>query len=213
MMKWLHVFVVTAAAMAVGLAVTLFAATASAQTPTPGQVDLVARGQQWLDALNAGNLDAAMAFMTDDAVWEGTGGCLAAPCVGTAAVRAEFATFAPDHVHVTVISSQVSGNTVTGKVEAASDTIRAAGVERIVLSYTVEWRGDKIASNRLALDTSDAQTATFLASLAAVPSTGTGGSISGGSVTGWVLAAGALLAVGLLATTGGGLAFARRRRS
>jgi len=213
MMKRFHVFVMTLAATVVGLAVTLFAPTASAQTPTPGQVDPVTLGQQWLDALNAGNLDAAMAFFTDDAVFQGSRGCLAAPCVGTAAVRAEFATFVADHLRVTVISSQVSGNTVTGKVEAASDTIRAAGVERIVLSYTVEWRGDKIASNRLVLDASDAQTATLLASLAAMPSTGTGGSISGGSVTGWVLAAGALLAVGLLATMTGGLAFARRRRS
>ena len=213
MMKRFHVFVMTLAATVVGLAVTLFAPTASAQTPTPGQVDPVTLGQQWLDALNAGNLDAAMAFMTDDAVWEGTGGCLDAPCVGTAAVRAEFATFVADHLRVTVISSQVSGNTVTGKVEAASDTIRAAGVERIVLSYTVEWRGDKIASNRLVLDASDAQTATLLASLAAMPSTGTGGSVSGGSVTGWALAAAALAAVGLLATMTGGLAFARRRRS
>jgi len=346
MMKWLHIFVMTLAATAVGLAVTLFAATASAQTPTPGQLDLVALGQQQIDALNAGNLDAAMAFFTADVVWQGTGGCLDAPCVGTAAVRAEWATFVADHLRVTVTSSQVSGNTVTGRLEAASDDIRAAGVARVVLSYTLEWRGDKIASVHLLIDATDAQTATFLAYYAAqmlvtlgqqqvdalnagnldaamafftadavwqgtpgclaapcvgtaavraewatfvadhlritvissqvsgntgtgvieaasdsiraagvqrvrlsfteewrgdkiasvhlvidatdpqtatflayyaaqaqLPSTGTGGSVSGGSVTGWALAAAVLAAAGLLATTAGGLAFARRRRS
>lgn len=209
MMKWFFVLVATV----VGLAVTLFAATASAQTPTPGQVDPAALAQQQIDALNAGNLDAAMAFFTNDAVWQGSGGCLAA-CVGTAAVRAEWAAFVADHLHVTTISSQVSGSTVTGVREAASDYIRAAGVERIRFSFTLEVRGDKIASIRLVIDASDPQTATFLRLLAAAaPSTGTGGSISGGSVTGWALAAGVLAAVGLLATTAGGLAFARRRRS
>ena len=216
MMKWFFVLVVTLAATAVGLAVTLFAATASAQTPTPGQIDLAALEQQQIDALNAGNLDAAMAFFTDDAVFQGSRGCLAAPCDGTAAVRAEYATFVAGHTRVTNISRQVSGNTVTGVNESASDTIRAAGVERIRFSFTDEWRGDKISSRILVIDVSDAQTATYLAYLAAqaqLPSTGTGGSISGGSVTGWALAAGVLAVAGLLATTAGGLAFARRRRS
>ena len=110
----------------------------------------------------------------------------------------------------------MSGNTVTSVREVASDTIRAAGVERIRLSATVEVSGDKIASTRLVIDASDAQTGTFLAFITAQaqpPSTGTGGSISGGSATGWALAAGVLAAVGLLATAAGGLAFARRRRS
>ena len=96
--------VATLLVVAVVLGAGLSATTAGAQTPTPGQVDPVALAQQQLDALNAGDLDAAMAFFTDDAVWQGSSGCLAS-CVGTAAIRAEWATFVADHLRVTVISS------------------------------------------------------------------------------------------------------------
>jgi len=200
--------VVPAALLVVAVVVltTSWSGTASAQTPTPGQVDPAALYQQLLDAANAGDLDATMAFFTDDAVFQNGLGCVD-DCVGTAAIRAEFATIVADHTRVTIISSQVSGNTATGEAEGTSDSLRAGGVERIVFSFTLEVRGDKISSLRVVPITEVIRFA------AAPPGTGTGGSISGGSVTGWVLAAGALSAVGLLATTAGGLAFARRRRS
>ena len=193
-------------AVAVVVLTTSWSGTTSAQTPTPGQVDPAALHQQQIDTLNAGDLDAMMALFTDDAVYQNASGCVD-DCVGTAAIRAEFATHVADHLHVTRTSFEVSGNTVTGEAEVTSDSLRAGGVERIVFSFTVEVRGDKISSLRVVPITEVIRFA------AAPPSTGTGGSISGGSVTGWVLAAGVLSAVGLLATTAGGLAFARRRRS
>jgi ketosteroid isomerase-like protein len=68
-----------------------------------------------------------------------------------------------DHVQVTSVSRQVSGATATGRIEVRANSVRAAGVERIIATDTLEVRGSKFARVRTALDTSDPQTAAFIA--------------------------------------------------
>jgi hypothetical protein len=57
----------------------------------------------------------------------------------------------------------VAGDTVTGRIEHTNDASRAAGVDRFIVAVTVTVRGDKIAHSKRSFDTSDAQTARFVA--------------------------------------------------
>jgi hypothetical protein len=125
--------------------------------------------------------------VTDDFRFVGGPDCTPAnPCVGVAAQRAELRNFIAAHVQVTIVGvPQVSGTTVHVRVEARGDPFRAAGVERLVETETAEVRNGKIASLISSPDTSDAQTARFLASPppaqgppSAPPRTGGGGEAS-----------------------------------
>ena len=78
--------------------------------PTP-QVDRVALVQQWFEARNQGDADAAMAMLTADAVLA-HGPCpLATPCVGEA--NRAFIASGTQH---TVLTMQESGSAVVGRI-------------------------------------------------------------------------------------------------
>jgi hypothetical protein len=76
---------------------------------------------------------------------------------------------ADTNFHVTLVSSQVNGNTVTGVFNVTDRDSVAAGVDRYVQPFTAVVDGGLIASLRLRLDTSDAQTATYLAYVQSQP--------------------------------------------
>jgi hypothetical protein len=65
--------------------------------------------------------------------------------------------------HVTLVSSQVDGNTVTGVVNVTDRNSVAAEVDRYVQPFTAVVDGGLVSSLKVRLDTSDAQTATYLA--------------------------------------------------
>ncbi len=159
--------------------------TALAQSPTPAAgvssnpVEVV---KQYLDDENRGDVTAALALVTDDAVIDG--GSCQPPCVGKAAIQKDIEQGEITHTqHVLADSTfQMSGNTVTARIEHQSDVARAAGVDRFFVIATIQFIGDKISHISPRLDTSDAQTATFAAfqkgrQLAA---TGDGSSADGG---------------------------------
>jgi hypothetical protein len=98
---------------------------------------------QAIDARNRGDIVAMMALFTDDAVRE-DGSCQP-PCVGQAAVRASFQKNIDEHFQAKLISSEGSGDTVTGSAEISSDAFRARGIEKRMTSYTVKLRDGKIA--------------------------------------------------------------------
>lgn len=183
------------------------------------QVDLVDIYQQHFDARNAGDLDGAMALLTEDAVFEGSLGCPAsAPCVGTEAIRAELESFLTHNAQVTISSAEVTDDTVTSQWELTSDCTRAAGMERIPGSGTAQFAGDKfssfVAENDLTAITSD-QLAAYVACVDALaqpdemPAAGSGGLLGegGNGVPAWWYALAA--AGGLLTIVG----FARLRRT
>ncbi len=143
--------------------------------------------QRFFDARNRGDVDATLALVTDDFRFVGGPDCTpATPCVGVAAQRADLRDFIAHHIQVIIVGvPQVSGTTVKVRVEARGDPIRAAGVERLVENETAVVRDGKIASLIGTPDTSDAQTARFLASPppaqgppSAPPRTGGGGEAS-----------------------------------
>lgn len=120
----------------------------------------------YIDPLNLGNVARAMAALTEDAVFEGYGLCAAASCVGKAAIQKEVERLVADKTKITVISGsdRVTGDTQTSRREVRSDSIKATGVERILVAQTVEAKGDKASLIRWVPDTADAQTATYLKS-------------------------------------------------
>ena len=62
---------------------------------------------------------------------------------------------------LTIIDSQISENTISIRIELKGTPMRAAGVDRIVGTDTIEVRGDKIAALRFMPDMTDPQTARF----------------------------------------------------
>jgi hypothetical protein len=121
--------------------------------------------QQLLDALARGDVGAALALFTEDAVIDTESGlCAKAPCVGKAAIRKDFERYVADKSRrVTPLNTYVSGDVMVTRFEARSATIQKAGVDRVILWGIREMRGDKIASSRCCLpDRTDPQTARFL---------------------------------------------------
>jgi hypothetical protein len=127
--------------------------------------DPVAVQQQLFAALDRGDVTAALALFTDDAVIDAESGlCAKAPCVGKTAIQKDLERFVTDKSRrVAVLNTYGSGNVLVTRFEARSATIQKAGVERIILWGIREMRGDKIASYRCCMpERTDPQTARFL---------------------------------------------------
>jgi hypothetical protein len=145
----------------VAVALIVTAATGGA----PAWADPAAVQQQLSDALARGDVPAAVALFTDDAVIDTESGlCASVPCVGKDAIRKDFERYVLDKSRrVTSLGTFVAGNVVVTHFEARSATIEKAGVDRIILWSIREMKGDKIASSRCCLpDRTDSQTARFL---------------------------------------------------
>ena len=146
--------------------VTLCAAilTLAVSTGALAQTDPAALWEQQLEAIARGDVAGALALYADDAIIDAAGPCAAAPCVGKAAIQkyVERAVANKTHVHTT-IKNYVSGNVVTSRFEVRDETIKQAGVERIIGWFIVVTNGEKITYLRGGgiLDRSDPQTARF----------------------------------------------------
>ena len=129
------------------------------------QADPVIVEQQLLDALARGDVQAAVALFTEDAVIDSESGlCAKSPCVGKAAIQKDFERYVADKSRrATPLKTYVSGDVMVTRFEARSANIQKAGVDRIILWGIREFRGDKISSSRCCLpDRTDSQTARFL---------------------------------------------------
>jgi hypothetical protein len=96
--------------------------------------DPVAVQRQLIDSLSRGDVHAALALFTDDAVIDSESGlCAEAPCVGKDAIRHDLERYVADKSrHVTPLSTYSSGDVLVTRFEARSDTIKSAGVDRII---------------------------------------------------------------------------------
>jgi len=119
--------------------------------------------KQYVEAINRGDAAGALALLADDAVFDVPGGlCAAAPCVGKATIQKELESRVADKFHFTTLKTYISGNVLTGRFEFRSDTIKKAGVERIIGWGIFEVKGEKIAYLRGAIpDRADSETARF----------------------------------------------------
>jgi hypothetical protein len=81
--------------------------------------------------------------------------------VGKDAIRKDIERGLAGHSVHMLVDPQVSGSTVTARIEHQNDTSRSLGIDRYVILVTVEFRGSKIASMTRKYDTSDAQTVAY----------------------------------------------------
>ena len=144
----------------------------SASVTRGQEADPAAIFRQYADAVNAGDVDGALALFTEDATWVRGGRCPPGACAGQAAVRAELEKDVADHHQIDIVDTQVSDNVLTARVELRTDGTRAAGVERIIQVFTVEFRGDKISALQARPDLTDPQTSTLAGRR--LPTTGAG---------------------------------------
>ena len=138
------------------LAVTtvLLATVASAQEADPTAVF-----GEFADAVNAGDVDAALALFTEDATWVRGGRCPPGACAGQAAIRAELEKDVADNHRIDIVDVQVTGNTLTARIELRSDGTREAeGIDRVIQTVTLEFSERKISAIEVVPDLTDPQT-------------------------------------------------------
>lgn len=122
---------------------------------------------QFHDTLNAGDVTAALAFFTDDGVFEAAGMTFSGQTL-----KKNFEAQVSQNRQVDIISTEVSGNTLTASVEVRAKQITACGAERVVGTETATFSGDKISRLVFQDDPSDPQTAAVLDCAQALPGTG-----------------------------------------
>jgi hypothetical protein len=132
--------------------------------------------QRMFDAQNSKDLGGVLAVMTDDFQQDG-GACNVhfepTHCESKAAFVKAFGR--PDTWPRLQFagSPRVVGDTVTGTVEARfgllPEVFRALRLERVLSSVTAKVRGDQLSYVQFGTDTSDPQTASFVALLSAPP--------------------------------------------
>jgi ketosteroid isomerase-like protein len=125
--------------------------------------DLAAIAKQDVEAINKGNFASIMSRYTEDAVLVARPFCPPeVPCNGKFAIEQAYRNMISGGTSATVVSQEVSGNTVKSRMEIRGGAAKAAGVERFVYYGTVTFAGDKIAKKVNEYDMSDPQTVTFL---------------------------------------------------
>ena len=147
--------------------------------------------------MNGGDVDAAGALFTEDATWLRGGRCPPGACAGQAAIRTELEQDVTDHHQIDIIDVQVTGNTLTARVELRTDATREVGIERAIQLFTLEFEGGKISALEVMPDFSDPMTAELRARR--LPASGSGPlSTSSGPPISLPLVAVLLLAGGML---------------
>lgn len=115
-------------------------------------------------ALLLGDVDGMMALFSDDAVFEGLGLCAEVPCLGNAPIRSEMERQVAEQTRLNPVpgSRRIRGSTEITRVELRSESVSAAGFERIIAAYTSVVEGDQIVHLRMLPDARDLQTLAFL---------------------------------------------------
>jgi hypothetical protein len=130
-------------------------------TPAPAQVDPTALAEQDLAAESRGDVAAALALYSDNAIVQ-YGGLCWSPCVGKAAIRKELERRVAAKNQFKIIGKYVSGNVAVVQTELRIGYIEKSGVDRVVVWNIYEVTGDKIAVATLVGQRTDPQTARFI---------------------------------------------------
>ena len=140
-------------------------------TPASAQVDRASLAKQDVAAESRGDVAAALALYSDDAIVQNGGLCWTA-CVGKAAIQKELERRVEAKNHATVIGTYVSGNVAVIKTEVRLGSIDKSGklqstgwspgVDRIIVWNIYEVTGGKIAVVTLVGQRTDEQTGRFI---------------------------------------------------
>jgi hypothetical protein len=138
-------------------------------TPAPAQIGPASLAERDMAAESRGDVAAALALYSDDAIVQGGGLCWT-PCVGKAAIQKELERRVTGKNHATITGKYVSDNVAVIKSEvrlsdssSGSPTIPwSPGVDRIVVWNIYEAKEGKIAVVTLVGQRTDPQTARFI---------------------------------------------------
>lgn len=156
--------------------VTLLASTLALAVSTPApaadygqaKVNPLSLAQRDLAAESRGDVAAALALYSDDAVVQNGGLCWT-PCIGKAAIQKELERRVAAKNRFTIIGKYVSGNVAVVQTELRIGYIEESGVDRVVVWNIYEVKGDKIAVATLVGQRTDPQTARFIEWLRSQP--------------------------------------------
>ena len=130
-------------------------------TPAPAKEDPASLAQRELAAENRGDVAAALASYSDDAIVQ-YGGLCWTPCVGKAAIQKELERRVAAKNQFTIIGKYVSGNVAVVQTELQIGYIEKSDVDRVIVWCIYEVKGDKIAVVTLVGQRTDPQTARFI---------------------------------------------------
>jgi hypothetical protein len=130
-------------------------------TPAPAQVDPASLAEQDLAAESRGDVAAALALYSDNAIVQ-YGGLCWSPCVGKAAIRKELERRVAAKNQFKIIGKYVSGNVAVVQTELRIGYIEKSGVDRVLVWNIYEVTGDRIAVATLVGQRTDPQTARFI---------------------------------------------------
>jgi hypothetical protein len=130
-------------------------------TPAPAEIDPASLAERDLAAESRGDVAAALALYSDDAIVQ-YGGLCWTPCVGKPAIQKELERRVEAKNRWTIVGKYVSGNVAVVKTELRIGFIEPSGVERVIVWCIYETKGDKIAVVTLAGQRTDPQTARFI---------------------------------------------------
>jgi hypothetical protein len=133
----------------------------SAQDYGQAKVDPASLAEQDLAAESRGDVTAALALYSDEAIIQNGGLCWT-PCVGKAAIQKELERRVAAKNKFKVVGKYVSGNVAVLKTELQIGFIEKSGVDRVVVWNIYEVTGDKIAVATLVGQRTDPQTARFI---------------------------------------------------
>lgn len=140
---------------------------ASAQTPDASTADLPDGEffvREFIAALSRGDADRVASLIQDDGfTFFEPNGNGSFGVVGKAAFVAAIPDILTSGFHSTVLRAQVHGDRVTGALSTSDDDSKAAGVSRYIEFFDIKVVDGKIASINALYDTTDGQTAKYLA--------------------------------------------------
>ena len=125
------------------------------------KVNPLSLAEQDLAAETRGDVAAALALYSDDAIVQ-YGGLCWTPCVGKDAIKAELERRVAAKNRFKIIGKYLSGNVAVVQTELKIGYIEKSGVDQVVVWSIYEVKGDKIAVATLVGQRTDPQTARFI---------------------------------------------------
>jgi hypothetical protein len=149
--------------LAIVLGCGLLAWSSAASAAVAQEQDPASVVSTYLHALDSGDAAGAAAVFTDNAIHIhplAAGSCSRqSPCIGRRAIFDDLRNRVLDHQCITLLDVAVSGSIVRGGAELRNDSLRAVGVERILVSSTWLVSQGKALALFVVPDLTDPQTA------------------------------------------------------
>jgi hypothetical protein len=141
----------------------LLAAGTAVSSVSADEQDPMGVVQTYLQALDSGDASGAAAVFADNAIHIhpiAVGACSRqSPCIGRKAILDDLRNRTADHQCIILLDGAASGSVVRGTAELRNDSLRAVGIERLLVTSTWLVTGGKALALFVLPDLTDPQTA------------------------------------------------------